>query len=217
MPVYYYPSGQYPTSTTQQYRPIASVQYNAQRSQQIPQTAQQAGISICYSCLQLPAVPLLVKPMGCGLVLNLNSGGEKWSPFFFENLVKMTNWETFWLEIPSNGRADVVFSTTAVLHAVLCPQCPSSTWQGRGRDGRELVWAMTLHVQANHCSLSFIMQTPQTFVRLYKVDRFVVMLVVLHHFCSPRARGAVRWSMWLVPMGTSSPQRRAAGRGAVTL
>ncbi|OXB56799.1 hypothetical protein ASZ78_001369, partial [Callipepla squamata] len=42
MPVYYYPSGQYPTSTTQQYRPIASVQYNAQRSQQIPQTAQQA-------------------------------------------------------------------------------------------------------------------------------------------------------------------------------
>ncbi|KAM4793268.1 cAMP-regulated phosphoprotein 21 isoform 6-T15 [Cyanocitta cristata] len=43
MPVYYYPSGQYPTSTTQQYRPIASVQYNAQRSQQIAQTAQQAG------------------------------------------------------------------------------------------------------------------------------------------------------------------------------
>ncbi|NXQ25446.1 ARP21 protein, partial [Alaudala cheleensis] len=43
MPVYYYPSGQYPTSTTQQYRPIASVQYNAQRSQQIPQAAQQAG------------------------------------------------------------------------------------------------------------------------------------------------------------------------------
>ncbi|NXQ62753.1 ARP21 protein, partial [Anthoscopus minutus] len=43
MPVYYYPSSQYPTSTTQQYRPIASVQYNAQRSQQIPQTAQQAG------------------------------------------------------------------------------------------------------------------------------------------------------------------------------
>ncbi|NWQ71113.1 ARP21 protein, partial [Neopipo cinnamomea] len=43
MPVYYYPSGQYPTSTTQQYRHIASVQYNAQRSQQIPQTAQQAG------------------------------------------------------------------------------------------------------------------------------------------------------------------------------
>ncbi|NWI13286.1 ARP21 protein, partial [Crypturellus soui] len=43
MPVYYYTSGQYPTSTTQQYRPIASVQYSAQRSQQIPQTAQQAG------------------------------------------------------------------------------------------------------------------------------------------------------------------------------
>ncbi|KAJ6661971.1 hypothetical protein lerEdw1_012818 [Lerista edwardsae] len=46
MPVYYYPSGQYPTSATQQYRPIASVQYNAQRSPQLPQTAQQAGICI---------------------------------------------------------------------------------------------------------------------------------------------------------------------------
>uniref|UniRef100_A0A7N9CQ67 cAMP regulated phosphoprotein 21 n=1 Tax=Macaca fascicularis TaxID=9541 RepID=A0A7N9CQ67_MACFA len=44
MPVYYYPSGQYPTSTTQQYRPMASVQYNAQRSQQMPQAAQQAAI-----------------------------------------------------------------------------------------------------------------------------------------------------------------------------
>ncbi|XP_006759678.1 PREDICTED: cAMP-regulated phosphoprotein 21 isoform X6 [Myotis davidii] len=43
MPIYYYPSGQYPTSTTQQYRPVASVQYSAQRGQQLPQTAQQAG------------------------------------------------------------------------------------------------------------------------------------------------------------------------------
>lgn len=43
MSVYYYPSGQYPTSTSQQYRPLASVQYSAQRSQQIPQTTQQAG------------------------------------------------------------------------------------------------------------------------------------------------------------------------------
>ncbi|XP_070247853.1 cAMP-regulated phosphoprotein 21 isoform X3 [Myotis yumanensis] len=43
MPIYYYPSGQYPTSTTQQYRPMASVQYSAQRGQQLPQTAQQAG------------------------------------------------------------------------------------------------------------------------------------------------------------------------------
>ncbi|XP_054451311.1 cAMP-regulated phosphoprotein 21 isoform X7 [Pteronotus mesoamericanus] len=43
MPIYYYPSGQYPTSTTQQYRPVASVQYSAQRGQQMPQTAQQAG------------------------------------------------------------------------------------------------------------------------------------------------------------------------------
>ncbi|XP_058146701.1 cAMP-regulated phosphoprotein 21 isoform X25 [Dasypus novemcinctus] len=43
MPVYYYSSGQYPTSTTQQYRSLASVQYNAPRSQQMPQAAQQAG------------------------------------------------------------------------------------------------------------------------------------------------------------------------------
>ena len=43
MPVYYYPSGQYPTSTTQQYRPMASVQFSTQRGQQIPPTAQPAG------------------------------------------------------------------------------------------------------------------------------------------------------------------------------
>ncbi|XP_021533196.1 cAMP-regulated phosphoprotein 21 isoform X10 [Neomonachus schauinslandi] len=40
MSVYYYPSGQYPTSTTQQYRPLASVQYSAQRGQPTPQGAQ---------------------------------------------------------------------------------------------------------------------------------------------------------------------------------
>ncbi|XP_035967306.1 cAMP-regulated phosphoprotein 21 isoform X10 [Halichoerus grypus] len=40
MSVYYYPSGQYPTSTTQQYRPLAPVQYSAQRGQPIPQAAQ---------------------------------------------------------------------------------------------------------------------------------------------------------------------------------
>uniref|UniRef100_A0A8C5ZDU3 cAMP regulated phosphoprotein 21 n=1 Tax=Marmota marmota marmota TaxID=9994 RepID=A0A8C5ZDU3_MARMA len=46
MPVYYYPSGQYPTSATQQYRPMASVQYSAQRGQQMPQAAQQAAFVI---------------------------------------------------------------------------------------------------------------------------------------------------------------------------
>ncbi|XP_030880012.1 cAMP-regulated phosphoprotein 21 isoform X4 [Leptonychotes weddellii] len=40
MSVYYYPSGQYPTSTTQPYRPLASVQYSAQRGQPTPQGAQ---------------------------------------------------------------------------------------------------------------------------------------------------------------------------------
>ncbi|XP_055489736.1 cAMP-regulated phosphoprotein 21 isoform X2 [Leucoraja erinacea] len=43
MPVYYYPSGQYTTSAAQQFRPVATVQYNAQRSQQAPQTTQQTG------------------------------------------------------------------------------------------------------------------------------------------------------------------------------
>ncbi|XP_075442385.1 cAMP-regulated phosphoprotein 21 isoform X3 [Ascaphus truei] len=43
MPVYYYTPGQYPTSANQQYRPIASIQFNAQRSPQMPQTPQQPG------------------------------------------------------------------------------------------------------------------------------------------------------------------------------
>ncbi|KAM4688605.1 cAMP-regulated phosphoprotein 21 isoform 2-T3 [Discoglossus pictus] len=49
MPVYYYPSGQYPTSANQQYRPIASVQYSAQRSPQMPPTPQQAGFQSVLS------------------------------------------------------------------------------------------------------------------------------------------------------------------------
>ncbi|KAM9102783.1 cAMP-regulated phosphoprotein 21 isoform 15-T16 [Sarcophilus harrisii] len=44
MPVYYYPSGQFPTSSPQQYRPVGSVQYSAQRSPQMPPAAaQQTG------------------------------------------------------------------------------------------------------------------------------------------------------------------------------
>ncbi|XP_068940548.1 cAMP-regulated phosphoprotein 21-like [Petaurus breviceps papuanus] len=44
MPVYYYPSGHLPTSSPQQYRPMASVQYSAQRSPQMPPpAAQQTG------------------------------------------------------------------------------------------------------------------------------------------------------------------------------
>lgn len=88
MPVYYYPSGQYPTSTTQQYRPIASVQYNAQRSQQIPQTAQQAGMYIWYSFPQLLAVPLQVQPVGCALV---EQQRRKLVAVLFENTVRITN------------------------------------------------------------------------------------------------------------------------------
>lgn len=219
MPVYYYPSGQYPTSTTQQYRPIASVQYNAQRSQQIPQTAQQAGICICYSFLELLAVPLLVKPIGRVLILNLNGRGGSWSLVCLKTWW-ITNWETLCLEIPSNGRAEVAFSTTAVLHAVPRPQCPCSTWRGTRRGGRELVWAVTLRVQANHWDLSFIIQTPPVFVRLHdgqvcSVAEGAVGAPPLSALPEPEER----WggSVWLVPVGTSFPQRRAAGRGAVTL
>lgn len=135
MPVYYYPSGQYPTSTTQQYRPIASVQYNAQRSQQIPQTAQQAGMYIWYSFLQLLTVPLQVQPVGCALI---EQQRRKLVAVLFENTVRITNWETFCLDILSNGRAEAASSIPAVLHAVLlCPQCPCSKWLDTGRAERE--------------------------------------------------------------------------------
>ncbi|MEE6507447.1 hypothetical protein FKM82_023153 [Ascaphus truei] len=46
MPVYYYTPGQYPTSANQQYRPIASIQFNAQRSPQMPQTPQQPDCTV---------------------------------------------------------------------------------------------------------------------------------------------------------------------------
>ncbi|CAH2283564.1 cAMP-regulated phospho 21 isoform X4 [Pelobates cultripes] len=52
MPLYYYPSGQYPTSANQPYRSIASVQYNAQRNSQMPQTLQQPGFQSLVSNLQ---------------------------------------------------------------------------------------------------------------------------------------------------------------------
>lgn len=131
MPVYYYPSGQYPTSTTQQYRPIASVQYNAQRSQQIPQTAQQAGIYVCYSRPQLLKAPWLVKPRGWAFLSNVNSGGESWSLFCLKTRCC--------LEMPSSGRADVAPSATAVLHAVPRPRCLRPPWRGTEGAGREPV------------------------------------------------------------------------------
>ncbi|OXB83224.1 UNVERIFIED_CONTAM: hypothetical protein H355_001976, partial [Colinus virginianus] len=84
MPVYYYPSGQYPTSTTQQYRPIASVQYNAQRSQQIPQTAQQAGIYVCYPFLHLLTVPFADETYWLCLNFELISSGESWLLFYWK-------------------------------------------------------------------------------------------------------------------------------------
>ncbi|XP_074055421.1 cAMP-regulated phosphoprotein 21 isoform X4 [Macrotis lagotis] len=44
MPMYYYPSGQFPTSSPQQYRSMGSVQYSTQRSPQMPPpAAQQTG------------------------------------------------------------------------------------------------------------------------------------------------------------------------------
>ncbi|KAG7457831.1 hypothetical protein MATL_G00231470 [Megalops atlanticus] len=43
VPVYYYSSGQYPTSSSQQYRPAGPLQYSTHRNQQIPQSTQQTG------------------------------------------------------------------------------------------------------------------------------------------------------------------------------
>uniref|UniRef100_UPI00398EE34F R3H domain-containing protein 2 isoform X8 n=1 Tax=Pristiophorus japonicus TaxID=55135 RepID=UPI00398EE34F len=43
IPVSYYPPGQY-QSSNQQYRPLAQAPYNSQRSQQLPQPAQQTGL-----------------------------------------------------------------------------------------------------------------------------------------------------------------------------
>ncbi|XP_032871611.1 R3H domain-containing protein 2 isoform X5 [Amblyraja radiata] len=43
IPVSYYPPGQY-QSSNQQYRPLSQVPYNSQRSQQLPQPAQQTGL-----------------------------------------------------------------------------------------------------------------------------------------------------------------------------
>ncbi|XP_078390620.1 R3H domain-containing protein 2 isoform X5 [Cetorhinus maximus] len=43
IPVSYYPPGQY-QSSNQQYRPLTQVPYNSQRSQQLPQPAQQTGL-----------------------------------------------------------------------------------------------------------------------------------------------------------------------------
>lgn len=129
MPVYYYPSGQYPTSTTQQYRPIASVQYNAQRSQQIPQTAQQAGIYVRFHFFIYSQCLLLMKLIGCVVIVNWKIV-EKVGGCFLWQYVE--DWETLCLDIPSNRRMDIAFSTTAVLYAVLCPWC--STWQGHGKN-----------------------------------------------------------------------------------
>lgn len=91
MPVYYYPSGQYPTSTTQQYRPIASVQYNAQRSQQIPQTAQQAGIYICYSFLHLLTAPFAYETYWLCFNCELKNSGESWLLFSLKICWKLRN------------------------------------------------------------------------------------------------------------------------------
>ncbi|XP_038616032.1 cAMP-regulated phosphoprotein 21 isoform X2 [Tachyglossus aculeatus] len=52
MSVYYYPSGQFPTSATQQYRPMTSVQFSTQRTQQLPQATQQPGYQPVLSSQQ---------------------------------------------------------------------------------------------------------------------------------------------------------------------
>ncbi|KAG5842219.1 hypothetical protein ANANG_G00175330 [Anguilla anguilla] len=43
VPVFYYSSAQYPTSSSQQYRPVGPVQYGTHRNQQLAQSPQQTG------------------------------------------------------------------------------------------------------------------------------------------------------------------------------
>ncbi|KAG9355554.1 hypothetical protein JZ751_000392, partial [Albula glossodonta] len=43
VPVFYYSSAQYPTSNSQQYRPVGPVQYSTHRNQQLAQSPQQTG------------------------------------------------------------------------------------------------------------------------------------------------------------------------------
>lgn len=86
MPIYYYPSGQYPTSTTQQYRPMASVQYSAQRGQQLPQTAQQAGTWILSPISSNP-LTFAHKFLSCPLRINIQVQPFKPAHFLFPGKV----------------------------------------------------------------------------------------------------------------------------------
>lgn len=81
MSVYYYPSGQYPTSTTQQYRPLASVQYSAQRAQQMSQAAQQAGTCGVFPMSSSNPGIFACKSLRCPLWMNIQAWLFK-SPHF---------------------------------------------------------------------------------------------------------------------------------------
>lgn len=154
MPVYYYPSGQYPTSTTQQYRPIASVQYNAQRSQQIPQTAQQAGIYVCYSFLHLLTVPFAYEVYWLCFNCELKNSGESWLLFALKICWKSRN--CAW-------RYQAVEEWR--LHSPALLSCMQCHVLGALHDrGTERTWAITVHHQG--MVLPFIMQTPQNICKL---------------------------------------------------
>lgn len=74
MPIYYYPSGQYPTSTTQQYRPMASVQYSAaQRGQPMPHTAQHAGTWSLSPIFSSNPVVFACKSLRCPLWVSIQA------------------------------------------------------------------------------------------------------------------------------------------------
>lgn len=186
MPVYYYPSGQYPTSTTQQYRPIASVQYNAQRSQQIPQTAQQAGMYIWYSFLQLLTVPLQVKPVGCAPI---EQQRRKLVAVLFENTVKIRNWEIFswtsWAMEEQGLHPPSLLSCCCVL-SVHTPSGWAQSWDWAGVSSHTAPSSHPLRLPST-------MGTPQVFVPPFVVGRPAVRQkgpVVLHTLCCACARSS---------------------------
>jgi len=80
MSVYYYPSGQYPTSTTQQYRPLAPVQYSAQRGQPIPQAAQAGTCSLLSMSSSKPVI-FACQYLSCPLWMSIQAWQFK-SPHF---------------------------------------------------------------------------------------------------------------------------------------
>lgn len=219
MSVYYYPSGQYPTSTTQQYRPIASIQYNAQRSQQIPQAAQQAGIYICYSFLQLLTVHFTGETYWLCFIFEFEQYRRKLIIVFFENMIKMKDWETV-------GGTKQWKNGDCILHHC-CPACSAmSSVSVHHITGTERTWAVkpsTCNFVLHHANSQIICKTRhvsvlcQRFAALQTGPVLCFVMVVLHHLLLYLSLGSRAVAHVVGSRRDQYSQGCAAGRGAVTL